>query len=271
MKYKKYHIKRILRELQTNVGGSDSSSSDYEYVNFVDSAVKDDEIFKSFRNNSRYRDILEHVSNELGEKYYLKIREELTHNEVVKMCGAVKNIGNPRLTKFEGSELNPTTLRYINVGLDITKKFPNNNFKNIVEIGPGYGGQALILENFFEIKNYTLIDLPQVNQLIQKFFNYHSPKFEYSFSEIDKYKSKDKYDLFISNYAFSELPKKLQITAIKNIISNTKYGYMIVNNFNSFSFRYLSKGQYANNLKNLEIFAEIPESYIFNKILTFKN
>ena len=44
MKYKKYHIKRILRELQTNVGGSDSSSSDYEYVNFVDSAVKDDEI-----------------------------------------------------------------------------------------------------------------------------------------------------------------------------------------------------------------------------------
>ena len=77
--------------------------------------------------------------------------------------------------------------------------------------------------------------------------------------------------MFISNYAFSELPKKLQITAIKNIISNTKYGYMIVNNFNSFSFRYLSKGQYANNLKNLEIFAEIPESYIFNKILTFKN
>jgi hypothetical protein len=271
MKYKKYHIKRLLQELQTNVGGSDSSSSEYQYVNFVESALKDEEIFNSFRSDSRYRDILEHVSDDLGKKYYIKIREVLSHKEVVDICNAVKNVGNPRLLKYEGSKLNPATLRYINVGLDITKKFPNDKFKNIVEIGAGYGGQALVLENFFEIKNYTLIDLPQVNQLIQKFFSYHDPKFQYSFSEIETYTNNGKYDLFISNYAFSELPKKLQITAIKNVISNAKYGYMIVNNFNNFSFRYLSKAQYANNLPNLEVFDEIPESYMFNKIVTFKN
>ena len=62
-----------LKELQTNVGGSDSSSSEYQYVNFVESALKDEEIFNSFRSDSRYRDILEHVSDDLGKKYYIKI------------------------------------------------------------------------------------------------------------------------------------------------------------------------------------------------------
>lgn len=270
MKYKKYHIKRLLKELQTNVSGSDSSSTEYEYVNFVESAINDQEVFNSFRNNSRYRDILEHVSNDLGKKYYLKLREELSHQEIVNLCKSVKNVGSPKLSTFDGSDLNPSTLRYINVGLDLRKKYSKNKFENIVEIGPGYGGQALVLENFFEIKSYTFIDLPQVNKLIKKFLSYHKPKFKYSFSEIESYKNKEKYDLFLSNYAFSELPKKLQITAINNIISHTEYGYMIVNNFNDLSFRYLNKSKYSTYLKDLEIFNEIPESYIFNKVLTFK-
>tara|TARA_X000001036_G_C20679934_1_gene805529 strand:+ start:1104 stop:1919 length:816 start_codon:yes stop_codon:yes gene_type:complete len=270
MEYKKYHIKRLLRELQTNISGSDSSSNEYQYVNFVEAAINNQEVFNSFRNDSRYRDILEHVSDELGKKYYFNLREELSHKEIVDLCKSVKNVGSPQLSIFEDSELNPTTLRYINVGLDLRKKFSKSKFENIVEIGAGYGGQALILDNFFEIKKYTFIDLPQVNQLIKKFLSYHQPKFNYLFSEITSYKNKEKYDLFISNYAFSELPKKLQITAIKNIVSYTEYGYMIVNNFNDLSFRYLNKAQYSTYLKDLKIFNEIPESYIFNKVLTFK-
>ena len=69
MDYKKYHIKRLIRELQTNISGSDSSSNEYQYVNFVEAAIKNQEVFNSFRNDSRYRDILEHVSDELGKKY----------------------------------------------------------------------------------------------------------------------------------------------------------------------------------------------------------
>ncbi len=270
MQYKKYHIKRLFKEILTNVSGSDSSSSEYEYVNFVEMALKDKDVFNSFRRDPRYRDILEHVSEELANEYYLKLREELSHKEIFSLCETVKNVGNPRLSKFEDSELSPTILRYINVSLDLAKKFPKNKFENIVEIGAGYGGQALILEKFYNIKHYTLIDLPQVNQLIKKFFSHHNPNFQYSFSEIENYKSNKNYDLFISNYAFSELPKQLQLTAIKNIVSNTNYGYMIVNNFNKISFRYLSQSQYSEHLKNLKIFDEIPESYIFNKVLTFK-
>tara|TARA_B100001564_G_C20600183_1_gene652323 strand:+ start:189 stop:1004 length:816 start_codon:yes stop_codon:yes gene_type:complete len=270
MQYKKYHIKRLLREILTNVSGSDSASSEYEYVNFVEMAIKDKDVFKSFRSDPRYRDILEHVNDELAKEYYLKLREELSHKEIFSLCETVKNVGNPRLLQFEDSELSPTILRYINVSLDLVKKFPKNQFENIVEIGAGYGGQALILDKFYNIKNYTLIDLPQVNKLIEKFFSHHSPKFKYSFSEIENYNSNEKYDLFISNYAFSELPKQLQLTAIKNILSNASYGYMIVNNFNQFSFRYLSQSQYSEHLKNIKIFEEIPESYIFNKVLTFK-
>ena len=83
----------------------------------------------------------------------------------------MKNIGSPSLKYFEKDELNPTTLRYINVALDLKKKFPNGSFENIIELGAGFGGQALILDKIYKINNYTFIDLPQVNKLIKTLLN----------------------------------------------------------------------------------------------------
>ena len=138
-------------------------------------------------------------------------------------------------------------------------------------MGAGFGGQSLILDKIYKINNYTFIDLPQVNQLIEKFINLHKYGFQTHFSEIEIFDSSLKYDLFLSNYAFSELPRNLQIEAANKIISKSNYGYMIVNNFNNLSFRYLSKKGYSKTIKNMSIHEEIPESYIFNKLLTFRS
>ena len=271
MKYKKYHFKRLLKEFKNSLKGSDSSLDEYEYIEVVERAVIDETTFKIFRSIPGYRDILEHINDDLSKKYYFKLREELSHKEIIDLSKLIKNIGNPPLKKFEKNELNPTTLRYINVALDLRNKFNNCNFKNFVELGCGFGGQALILDKFYNINNYTFIDLPQVNSLIKKFVNLHCPNFEYSFSNIETFNKNKEYDLFLSNYAFSELPKHLQLETIKSVISCANYGYMIVNNFNKISIRYLSQNGYHKHLNNLKIFPEIPESYILNKTLVFEN
>ena len=164
---------------------------------------------------------------------------------------------------------NPTTLRYINVALDIKQKFPTSNFNNIIEIGAGYGGQSLILDKFFEIKKYNFIDLPEVNLLIEKFINSHNVNFKSEFATLDSLQNNNSFDLVISNYAFSELPKKIQQVAINKIIQKSQRGYMIVNNFHKISFRYMTQAGYIRNIKNLKIDEEIPNSYLFNKLLTF--
>ena len=271
MKYKKFHFKRLIRELKYGSRNSESSTEEFQYVDIVKKAVEDDEIFKNFRSEKSYKDILEHVNEELAKKYYANLREFITHKEILNLCNSISNIGNPDYIEINSDRFNPTSLRYVNVALDIKNKFPGRNFETITEIGPGYGGQALILENFFDIKEYRFVDLPDVNRLIKKFINLHNFKFKSSFSTIDKFNEDTKSDLFISNYAFSELPKKIQKLSIKKIIYNSKSGYMIVNNFYNFSFKFMNIKQYQKNIPGLCIHEEVPNSYIFNKILTFDN
>ena len=47
MKYKKYHSKRLLGELQNCFKGSDSSSGQYNYVNIIKEAISNEEIFNN--------------------------------------------------------------------------------------------------------------------------------------------------------------------------------------------------------------------------------
>ena len=90
----------------------------------------------------------------------------------------------------------------------------------VIEIGPGYGGQSIILEEFFNIDHYSFIDLPQVNKLIKTFVNANSVKFTHNTGVLEDNFTNEKFDLVISNYAFSELNRNLQI---KEIYSKNKY------------------------------------------------
>ncbi len=268
MDYKKFHLKRLKNELLNRNKLSDSSSNDYKYLDIVKSAVEDPVVYETFRNNPGYKDILEHIKKDLAYEYYKNLLKELSHEEIINYCSSIKNIGSPELVEINGASINPTSLRYLNVAIDIKNKFQNSSFENIVEIGAGYGGQAIILEKFFKIKNYYFIDLYDVNLLIKKFLNDHSLNFKAHFATLDSIENK-KYDLIISNYAFSELPKNMQIDAINKIIKNSTNGYMLVNNFHKISFRYMSQKEYSKNIKNLKVHEEIPNSYLFNKLLTF--
>lgn len=270
MKYKKFHLKRLFNELKTNKYLSQSSLNK-NYLNFVREANLNQEVYHSFRNSQKYKEILEHVGPNLANDYYKNIREYLTHEQVIEFSKAINNTGNPEIITINDTEFNPTTLRYINVALDIKKKFSIDCFENIIEVGAGYGGQALVLDKFFEIKNYTFVDLDDVNKLIKKFLAGHNTNFTSKFYTIESLGTSQKYDLIISNYSFSELPKKLQKIVVQKGINLSTRGYMLVNHFYTLSFRYMTVRNYKKSINNLEILEEVPKSAKFNKLLIFDN
>ena len=109
-----------------------------------------------------------------------------------------------------------TSLRYLNVALQIKNEFNQNSFKKVIEIGPSYGGQSIILQEFFDIRKYIYIDLPAVNKLINKFIKANKVNFLYELKTLEQIfiEEEENYDLIISNYAFSELNAELQKQSI---------------------------------------------------------
>lgn len=158
--------------------------------------------------------------------------------------------------------VSPSSLRYISVGVDINRifKYKANQELNVIEIGCGYGGQSIALSKIVSIKNYTYVDLKEVNKLIEKYVSMNKVSFSYQtktlFHDFD-----DNYDLIISNYAFSELPKRLQKMAYTKILSKSKNGYMINNSFYfSKNYKFFDKKKLKALLPSSQFFPENPKA-----------
>lgn len=190
-------------------------------------------LFSAFRRHSKYIPILEHVSKIHAEKYLDIILTEygFSVNQIIQTLSSLSYIGNPKLERVRGlpEPISTTALRYLKVALDI-KALNGDELGHVVEIGCGYGGQALVLDKVAKIASYTFVDLWQVNMLIKRFIESSSFSSKYSLSTLrDNQKGRKSWDLVISNYAFSEFPKSLQEYCLSEIISNSKNGYMTMN------------------------------------------
>jgi hypothetical protein len=90
----------------------------------------------------------------------------------------------------------------------------------------------------------------------------------YILNSVVKYKTMNelesqKYDLVISNYAFTELPRSIQDVYLNKIILNSKSGYITYNEISP---------EYFNSYKSDELVKIIPNSHIIEeKPLTHKN
>ncbi len=256
-----------------------SRSSNKNYPEYCKIASEDNEVFQNFRNNSSYTSVLEHVSPELSKEYYQALKNlNYSDDYIYSICKILDQPGNPRKFKVSNSisELTGSSLRYLYTGLDIKNKLNLNKMINVVEIGAGYGGQSVILDKILPIKNYFYVDLQEVNQLIDRFVSNFNLNFNYTFNTLeDKFDYDQEFDLVISNYAFSELPRNLQNFALNKIINNSKNGYMIINSHGLEKNIFLKKYDFhtIDELKklipNLLILEEYPQSHKNNKLLTF--
>jgi len=208
-----------------------TSLSDVDfYKNACNLFVNDARAFSTFRSNTQYRRVLEHVPEDKG-KEYLDIAMKNCPWLIDRLDDIRKNdsVGSPRVYGYKGYGLfSPTTLRYLKVMTDIYKDLGSADMGNhVIEIGGGYGGQARILGEFMEFKKYSIIDLGVVCRLQEKYlFHFKKPDPHWIMPEWIENMKRDKFDFVISNFAFDELLPETQKIYFDHVIKNSKHGYL---------------------------------------------
>tara|TARA_B110000444_G_C18836508_1_gene596295 strand:- start:1078 stop:1992 length:915 start_codon:yes stop_codon:yes gene_type:complete len=267
-----------------------SSKLDY-YIYIVKKLYNSDRAFKNFKRSVIYKEVLEHVTYSLAEKYLLAIKENYPEflNEV-NLSLALDNdkVGNPEIFNFKSKiiyeekdkkknlMISGPSLRYLFVYCHI---YHTLNLKidtsYIAEIGGGYGGQALIFDRFMSFKKYSIFDLPSVNKLSNKYLNCYYLNNSFETMDINEYEGSKKFDVVISNYAFSELPRELQKIYLNKVILNSRCGYMTMNTGNDIDFNTKTSKYRASELlkliKNSKIIEENPISSEKNYILIWSD
>jgi putative sugar O-methyltransferase len=243
-----------------------SISDNNTYPNFCAQAAEKDDIFATFKQNSIYNDILEHVTYEEGIEYFNQFKNNETIIKNIDKCKINDSVGAPRSYNYNQIGMfSPTTLRYIKILNDLSQLNLNN--KHIVEIGAGYGGQYTILKQFYRPTKYTFIDLKEVLSLIKKYINtLQIQDTETEFIDGITLNQIISSDLVISNYAFSECTTDIQNLYINNVLRHAKHGYMIYNNFNGYNHEQFIT--LMNPIK-VRVNKEIPQTHPNNVLLTW--
>ena len=143
-----------------------------------------------------------------------------------------------------------------------------DNFK-IAEIGVGYGGQCMTITNYFDVQNYTLIDLPEVLALAKRYLSINDSS-NLEFKTMSELKVSE-YDLIISNYAITECNKRVQLEYINKVLRGSKHGYITCNYISDyFNIDSLTKDEFIEALgpdKQVKIVDEQPLTHARNFIL----
>ena len=193
-------------------------------------ASLNDKSFEIFKKQPAYKANLEHVPYKQGLVYLDYIKKNLKEfPEFLEKFQENDQYGNPDIYAYDVGYFSPTTLRYIKVITEIQTLLGNMKGKKIIEIGVGYGGQAFITNALYGETDYSLVDLPEVLQLTDKYLNKLGVKSHRIINIEDVEKLDEDFDLIISNYAFSELTREVQDIYLNKIIKRSKHGYITFN------------------------------------------
>lgn len=225
---------------------STSISDNQAYPQVCALASIDYRVFNNFRRDETYTTILEHVSEEQGRQYLEIIAKDTDLLAAMPQFKRNDEFGNPRMFLYpEAGQIAPSTLRYVKVLGDLKAHFRSLDALDICEIGVGYGGQCRVINSFFKPAAYCLVDISPALALARRYLD------NYVLSSVVSYKSMNElaprdYDLLISNYAFTELPRPIQDVYLQRAILRSKRGYITYNEitppeFNSYKLNELLK------------------------------
>ncbi len=223
--FKFFFNKHFPNTLYIRTSGSDVKS----YKAICLAASLDDNIFKNFRVHKDYGYNLGGWENDT-RKIVLDIIQKdypdlLTY---AKKFEESEKFGGPEVFVTPFGTFSDPTLRYIKTVGDIRKIFGSLDSFNIVEIGAGYGGQCKIISDVFNFSSYTLVDLPEVLGLDQKFLTKLNVK-NVHYLKPKNIPNATSYDLIISNFAFAECERFIQQNYIDKILKYAKRGFIIYN------------------------------------------
>jgi putative sugar O-methyltransferase len=247
--------------------------TDYSrYETVCRQAVANDEVFKTFKSNPDYTYMLEHVTYEQGLGYISEIQKtapQLIHH--IECFATNDSLGTPNTFWYSelNMEISPTTLRYVKVLADLINTFGYLTSLDIVEIGVGYGGQCKIINDYFVVNSYTLIDLPDVLALAKKYLNCYEIQNTVYLTQNDV--SEARHDLCLSNYAFTEISGVNQRFYANTVIHNSRRGYITCNHLGQ---RVKDGGMAVHEIQNLSecgfFIDEVPKTGEHNAIYIWK-
>ena len=119
----------------------------------------------------------------------------------------------------------------------------------------------MISDKVLKFKQYDLFDLLLILTLASKYIESNTLNAAYYITSLNQHRGDVEYDLVISNYAFSELPSKLQLRYIEKILSKSKRGYLTMNSGkenSEYKEDKLSLADLKKHLPSFEILEEKP-------------
>jgi hypothetical protein len=220
-----------------------------EHQDFIATILDKDMKDVQFKNKIEYTKVLENLPRDKGAQYLQQIEQEfpqVTFEDIRTFInindmygGSVKTIYTMNNVKL--LYCSPTTLRYIYHALHILKYYQETNSKHIVELGQGYGGLFLAINVFskkfpdLQLESYTMIDLPNSNQLTTKYLQQHQDHITFSWKTQDKDeiswdtipddKTTDP-TFFISNYCFTAIPQEERQRYADMVIQKCAHGFL---------------------------------------------
>lgn len=244
-----------------------SLSENLRYPQFCVQAATDYRVFGHFRRNPVYNEILEHVSAQQGEAY---LREIVKTPDLLASIGEFKNndlFGSPRTFEYPSvGAISPSTLRYIKVLSDLRRLFHSLDDFDVCEIGVGYGGQCRIINAFFHVNSYLLVDIQPVLMLARRYLENYVMKSWLSYKTMNEL-PKSSFDLVISNYAFSELSRNVQDVYLDKIIMNSTRGYLTYNEITPPEYRSYGKDDLLATIPGSRVIDEVPLTHSRNCII----
>ena len=230
-----------VKSIQYHAGIKTSVTDSIPYEQTLKSILNNDHLFDTFRIEPIVKSTYEHEFL-IGQKKSFfdlfcsnqKILENL--NELLKndMVGLGLTEKVPLNTKKNIQHcINTTagtTLRYIAIAHLMEQYFGTLEGFQIAEIGVGYGGQGRIIDVLHKIQSYRFVDLPLALELVQNYLSHFKIRMQINCRTMEQLTNNDKYDLLISNYAFSELSRPIQQIYIDKILCKSKRGFMLINN-----------------------------------------
>ena len=238
------------------------------YLEICKAAINNPDYLNNFKRCYEYRLVLEHVTRKQGKDYLAHVL-----GNPVLVANLLKSvefeIGNPITYPYEQlGNISPTQIRYSKILGDLVSLFGPLDHKEILEIGVGNGGQAAQVINLFDVKAYSLVDLLPVLELTKqvqsKLPDYQKLRFLNSESILAT-----SADLLISNYAFSELHKKIQDEYFELYIRRSKSGYMIYNHIHDNPNISYSAREIAERIPGSLILRENPLTFSKNVLLVW--
>lgn len=259
-------IAKTLRKLTGSAGPTSVSDND-AYPALCLQASRDERVFAGFRSNPVYNAILEHVTEEQGRQYLEIVAADGKLLAAMSRFRSNDDFGGPRTFEYPGiGRISPSTLRYVKVLADLRARFGSLDRFHVCEIGVGYGGQCRIINAWFAPARYYLVDIAPALALARRFLERYPVPAVLEYRTMDELPSRN-FDLVISNYAFTELPRPLQDAYLEKVILRSARGYITYNEISPREFRSYKAEELLRIIPGARTLQERPLTHPMNCII----